>query len=282
MGLRIGCVSFLNSRRLIEPLMRVRQQEGGIAEGILGSEIHFAPPSVLVKQMELGKLDVALVSSAAAIEHPEWTHVKGVSIACWGKVHSVKLYCRHHPARVRKLGLDPASMTANALAQIILRKRFGGRPQPVLLGFDEDPARREELDAYVLIGDRCLTHQPDEHVHTVLDLGEEWRKLADLPFVFALWSVRPGVELGELEAELQAAPRRSEHWSREIADRVGPQVGVSPDFAEEYINRIIRYTLAFEELQGYEEFKRDIYAQMIPLHTGMSSARRFAISESQP
>ncbi|HTL51286.1 MAG TPA: menaquinone biosynthesis protein [Planctomycetota bacterium] len=282
MGLRIGCVSFLNARRLIEPLMLIRQQEGGLAEGIHQSEIHFAPPSVLVHQMELGKLDVALISSVAAIEHPDWTHVKGVSISCWGKVHSVKLYCRHHPARVRTLGLDPASMTANALAQIILRKRYGGRPSPVLLGFEDDPTKREDLDAYVIIGDRCLTHVPDEHVHTVLDLGEEWRKLADLPFVFALWSIRPGVELGPIEAEMQAAPRRSEHWSREIAERFGPQIGIAPDFAEEYINRVIRYTLAYEELQGLEEFKRNIFSNNIPLHTGMSSSRRFAIPETRP
>ena len=38
---------------------------------------------------------------------------------------------------------------------------------------------------------------------TVVDLGEAWHTLTGLPFVFALWVSRPGVELGDLPEALE-------------------------------------------------------------------------------
>ena len=52
-------------------------------------------------------------------------------------------------------------------------------------------------DAVLLIGDRAM-HVPRGDFVEVWDLGDEWCRWADLPFVFAMWVARDGVELGEL------------------------------------------------------------------------------------
>ena len=44
---------------------------------------------------------------------------------------------------------------------------------------------------------------PGEPFHDVVDLGEAWHTLTGLPFVFALWVARRGVELGDLPDALE-------------------------------------------------------------------------------
>ncbi len=43
---------------------------------------------------------------------------------------------------------------------------------------------------------------PDAPFHAVVDLAEAWAEMTGLPFVFALWVVRAGVDLGDLPEAL--------------------------------------------------------------------------------
>ena len=69
-------------------------------------------------------------------------------------------------------------------------------------------------DAVLLIGDRGIL-APEEKFEFVWDLGEEWTHWTGLPFVFALWVARPGLDWGGAEGRLGEAfgSARDEGWA---------------------------------------------------------------------
>ncbi len=87
------------------------------------------------------------------------------------------------------LTLSAASDTSNCMARILYRLWFGTRAyelnaEPPAPG---KPAQRRSLrrPLELLIGDEALTRRSS--FRAVIDLGEWWRELTDLPFVFAVW-----------------------------------------------------------------------------------------------
>ncbi len=112
----------------------------------------------------------------------------------------------------------PGSRTSQVLARIWLDERHGVRPAQV----EELPlgvsALESTADAVLVIGDRAM-RVPHESFHDVVDLGEAWHALTGLPFVFALWVARAGVDLGDLPDALAAEPRR---WAGQRG-RAGPR-----------------------------------------------------------
>ena len=65
-----------------------------------------------------------------------------------------------------------------------------------------------------MIGDRGIA-LADGDFAFVWDLGEEWTQWTGLPFVFALWIARPGVELPGVAALLaQPATKGLRGWRK--------------------------------------------------------------------
>ena len=191
--LKIGAVSYLNTKPLVYRL----------AERMTDAEIVFDYPSRLADRLSAGDLDIALVPSAEAFAHPEWSVVSDACIACRGPVLSVKVLFRVPPAKVQTLALDEGSRTSVLLAKILLRevnqRELFFEPLPFGAGAQEVSA-----DAVLLIGDRAISNDEEEFVE-VWDLGERWCRLTGLPFVFAMWVVRPGVECERAAIALSAA-----------------------------------------------------------------------------
>ena len=52
-----------------------------------------------------------------------------------------------------------------------------------------------DADAVLLIGDRAMRACLPGFAHA-FDLGQEWHDWTDLPFVYAVWAVREGADLG--------------------------------------------------------------------------------------
>ena len=108
-----------------------------------------------------------------------------------------------------------ARRTGAALAQILLRERFGLRPQLLPLALDTAPADCP-ADAVVVIGDRGML-PPSEDFAFTWDLGEEWSCWTGLPFVFALWAARPHAEAERIDRALAAAQDEGVTCLEEIA-----------------------------------------------------------------
>lgn len=169
---RLGCVQYLNSKPLIYGC---------------DAPVRFAHPSELARDLASGALDVALVPVFEALRSPGYLAADDVAIACDGAVFSVFLAHRGPLAEVCRIALDPASLTSVHLLRVLLAEFHGLRPDYVTMGGDE-------ADAMLLIGNQAIdfrTRAPDGW--QFLDLGEEWRRCTGLPFVFALWLMRPGL-----------------------------------------------------------------------------------------
>lgn len=168
-AVRVGCVQYLNSKPLI-----------------YGADfpVQFDHPSGLARDLVAGSLDVALVPVFEALLHPPWRAVDDIAIACDGAVYSVFLAHRGPLRAVRRIALDAASRTSVHLLKVLLAEVHGLTP--------EYGASDHAADAELLIGNQAidfrLAHAEGWHF---LDLGEEWKRHTGLPFVFALWLMRP-------------------------------------------------------------------------------------------
>ena len=190
---RIGAVTYLNT----VPLVR------GLQEQLPEAELSFDYPSRLADELAQGRLDVALAPCIELARHPEWSIVSTACIGCRGPVLSVKVLFRRPPAEVKSLALDEGSRTSAVLAQILLADRFNVRPTLQLLPLASSPLD-STADAVLVIGDRAI-RSPQEGFCESWDLGEEWTRTTGLPFVFAVWAARPGVDASDLEGAFDAA-----------------------------------------------------------------------------
>jgi chorismate dehydratase len=223
-----------------------------LAERAPQLEIVIDLPSRLADALAAGQLDVAMIPSVEYARHAGYSIVSDACIACDGAVRSVKLYGRVPVERVRTLALDEGSRTSAALARILLKERFGvepeTRPLPIGASLDDTPA-----DAVLLIGDRGMLPTGGGFAFE-WDLGEEWSRWTGLPFVFAMWIARAGVELSGVGAALAAARDDGVGRLEEIARQAAPAVGIPEADCLSYLRDNLTFHLGPRQRQGLERF----------------------------
>jgi chorismate dehydratase len=240
--LRIGAVSYLNTKPLVH----------GLSELAPCAEIVYAVPSRLADALARGQLDIALVPSIEYLLHPEYQIVSDACIACRGPVLSVKLLSRVPLDRIETLALDEGSRTSVALVQILLAHQYGIRPRLQSLPVGAD-ARSLAVDAVLLIGDRAI-HAPRDVFSQQWDLGDQWCRWAGLPFVFAMWTARPGVETIEIETSLRKARDAGVSRLVEIAREQAPCVDMSVESCLAYLRDNLHFYLGPREREGLRRF----------------------------
>jgi chorismate dehydratase len=240
--IRVGAVSYLNTRPLIEDLT-------GFSSEI---ELSLDLPSRLADQLREGELDVALIPVIEYFRAGNYTMLRNIAIASRGPVLSVTVFSKVPWEEIRTLALDVGSRTSAALTQVILQKRYGVRPEITPLPIHQD-AEHLKTDAVLLIGDRamkaCLPGFP-----YAFDLGQEWLDWTGLPFVFAVWAVREGVDLGEVERAFYQAKRHGLSRVGVIAQREAKPLELDAGFCRRYLNHIIRFDLGPHEEQGLRHY----------------------------
>jgi chorismate dehydratase len=242
--MRIGAVSYLNTKPLVY----------GLAEHAQRAKVVFDLPSRLADELAAGKLDVALIPSVEYFQNPDYTIISDACIGCRGSVLSVKLLSRVPMDKIRTLALDEGSRTSVALVRILLKERYGLSPKllPFPLGAC---AENVEADAVLMIGDRAM-HPPAGFPHE-WDLGDEWCRWAELPFVFAMWVARKELlpKLGEIEIALERARDEGVAHLEEIARRETASVGLRYEQCLSYLRDNLYFYLGPRERRGLELFR---------------------------
>ena len=263
-SLRLGCVKYLNAR----PLIR----------GWPG-EIDFDHPSALCQRLANGDLDVALVSSFEFLRNPIYQIVDDVSILSDGPVYSVVLAHSGELSDIQEIDVDPASQTSVNLLRCWLAE-LGLQPrliravpgstgcQPVVAGSLLATSR-----ARLIIGDQAIAfRQKHAGEFQFWDLGEQWKKLSGLPFVYALWLIRPEVAdakqladrlrtvrdqnlaaLDQLIDEAIAAGGLSAAALAEVDDP-GQRMKLDHEFLNRYYRQHLRFNFGAKEKQGLAAF----------------------------
>lgn len=240
--IRIGAVNYLNTKPLVCDLERLTRQ----------AELIFDVPSRLADDLAAGRLDVALIPIIEYFRAGNYTVVPNIAIASRGPVLSVTLFSRVPWKDIRRVALDAGSRTSAALTQVLLQHRYGVRPEVVPLPLDR-AAEDADADAVLLIGDRAMRACLPGFVHA-FDLGQEWHDWTGLPFVYAIWAVREGVDLGEVEPALHEAKRRGLARVGQIAQHEAPGLGLDAGFCRRYLQNIIHFDLGPRELAGLHHY----------------------------
>lgn len=243
--IRVGAVSYLNSKPLYYNLCEICP----------GIELTMEVPSQLAAKLAASELDVALIPSVEYLRGVSLGYriIPGFAIAARGPVRSVKLFSRVPFDRIERLALDEGSRTSQALARVWLDARHGVRPAQVEqlpLGM---PVLESSADAVLVIGDRAMAVPHDPFLE-VVDLAEAWRDLTGLPFVFALWVTRDGVDLGDLPTALAKSRELGLAHADEISRIHGPRLGLDFATCYDYLTRVLSYELGEPELAGLRRF----------------------------
>lgn len=229
--LRIGCVKYLNARPLIH--------------GWSGNVV-LDHPSALCAQLAGGELDVALVSSFEFLRNPIYKIVDDVSISSDGPVFSVVVAHARKISDLKQIELDPAAQTSGNLLRCLLSEQ---KLNPSFVARSTSSKESGRL----LIGDQAIRFRR-EHAKefNFWDLGEQWKKLVDLPFVYALWLVRPEVvDPKSIADELRAL--RDKNLAN-IDRLIAGQNEFDRDFCDRYYREHLRFTFGEREKQGLRAF----------------------------
>src|SRR5271154_4109625 len=229
---RIGSVHYLNAA----PLTR------GIE-----SEIIFATPAKLAELLRRDELDAALVSLTEVLLNDRYDILDGIAIASFGEVYSVLLAHTKPLEEAKEIFCDTASLTSVNLLKVLFAEH-GLKPEfKPLENYEAAP----EKDFVLLIGDRAIDFQRAPHPHEIYDLGWAWTEMTNLPFVYAVWALRRGIENKELRREL----REAKNFGMDTLDYViGSREEYDEDFRRDYFEWHIHYHLATDEKQGIAKF----------------------------
>ncbi len=231
-GFRVGSVKALNT----VPLTR------GIEDQIV-----YATPAQLAELLRRDELDAGLVSVVEPLLNDRYDILDGVAVAALGEVKSVFLAHRRPLAEANVVFCDPASLTSVLLLKVLLAER-GLQPEFQPLG---DYAGAWDKDFVLLIGDAALDFAFSQTGHDILDLGAAWYELTNLPFVFAVWALRRGVENAELRRQLHEA----KDFGMDTLDHIiRSRTEYTEDFRKDYFGWHIHYHLGADEKRGIAKF----------------------------
>jgi len=229
---RVGSVGYLNA----VPLTRG-----------LENDVIFATPAQLAGMLQRHELDAALVSASEVLLHDRYDVLDGISVSSLGEVKSVFLAHRGPIESVRRIHCDPASLTSVNLLRVLLAER-GLTPefQPL-----ESYDHQTLPDHTLLIGDPAIDFLRSPHDRQIWDLGQAWHEMTRLPFVYAVWALRRGIDFQRLGILLRSAKA----FGLETLDTIiRTRRDYDEAFRRDYLGWHIHYHLGADEKAGLKRF----------------------------
>lgn len=261
---RVAAIKFLNPA----PLMWDFEHPPLAATLAESYKLHYTLPSRCADELLAGRADLGLIPIASLT--PELAIVPGCAIASLERVRSIQLIVKqpHTLETVRTVAADDASRSSRTYAEILFRNFL--QTSPTFLTEHANPlAMLHHADAALLIGDPALLalesrRQIEDAVGPCqwFDLAHEWRLRTGLPWVAAVWAVRPEAlrksHLTNAQLTKQLIDSR-DHGLTHIDDLVRewtPRIAIPPATIRDYLTVNIHYTLTKDCIQTIEVFRR--------------------------
>ena len=249
--IRVGAVSYLNTKPLIHTLAERLGDQGQLSLDL---------PSRLAADLAAERLDVALIPSVEFFRGADYEIVSDAAIACRGPVWSVRLLSRVPVPEIRRLALDEGSRTSAAMVRLLLWEMYQLQPETTQLEIDQSP-EEVDADAILLIGDRAM-HPARGVYREIWDLGDRWCRWTELPFVFAMWVARPGIQWGSdldlatLTSMLEASRDAGLGSLEEIATSHAARHGLTKEDLHRYFAENLHFRLGPGERMGLNAFQQ--------------------------
>ena len=115
-----------------------------------------------------------------------------------------------------------------------------------------------QCDAALIIGDKHCCSKPtlERSARQKIDLGEVWKLMTGLPFVYAFWAGPPGALTGDDVAALQSARDAGMAQPERIAQEYFADSPEHHAIGAQYLRDNIKYHLGETERAGLETFYR--------------------------
>lgn len=252
--MRIAASTYLNSAPLVHAFAGGQFQH---RYTFIGD----AAPSRCAAMLARADCDIALIPVIEYQRIPDLWIVPDVAVASKERVQSVLLAAKGPLEKARTLALDTSSRTSQALVRILFQERYGFLPQVFERTPDANRDGRnmlEAADAALLIGDpamRFAAMAAGSDVR-IYDLAEEWRAMTGLPFVFAIWAIRPSAELQSqaIARDFQLAKRQGIAAIPEIARRYSMDLALPEKDLLHYLRQSVNYDLDAENVAGLQRY----------------------------
>jgi chorismate dehydratase len=262
--LRVAAINFLNPA----PLMWDFEHPPLAATLAQRYTLHYTQPSLCADELLAARADLGLIPIASLT--PDLAIVPGCTIASLNEVRSIQLIIKspHTLSTVKTIAADTASRSSLAYAEILFRKFLHTRP--TFLPAAANPiAMLKQADAAILIGDPALLAlESREAIEktigpcTWIDLAHEWRTHTNLPWVAAVWAVRPealpptSVTPTQLTADLEASCNHGLAHINDLVEQWTPRIAIPSATIRHYLTRNIHYHLDPDCIRTIELFRQ--------------------------
>ena len=270
MPLRVSTISFLNPA----PLLFNFEHEPTATPLREHYDVHYTSPSICAAELDSGTADLGLIPIAALT--PELAIVPGCTIASLDEVRSILLLVKnpnHLSAdealkQVRTVAADTASRSSVVYARILFEHFHS--THPTFLDQSADPSTMlQAADAALLIGDpallarehRAVIDAAQDYPLLWLDLAHLWRDLTGLPWVAAVWAVRPeslapaSITTQQLITDLTASRDAGLAHIEQLVTECSPRLGFTAENVRTYLTHNIHNTLDPDCLRAIELFR---------------------------
>jgi chorismate dehydratase len=281
--LRVAAINFLNPAPLMWDF------EHPPLDSVLAERytLHYTQPSLCADELLAARADLGLIPIASLT--PELAIVPGCTIASLNEVRSIQLIVKSGKVKsgkvkfgkakspdilgtVRTIAADTASRSSLAYAEILFRKFLN--TQPSFLPAAADPiAMLQHADAAILIGDPALLAlESREQIEASVgpcvwfDLAYEWHTRTNLPWVAAVWAVRPealsqskapsNLTAAQLTEDLEASRNHGLLNIESLVEQWTPRIAIPAATIRHYLSHNIHYVLNTDCIRAIELFRQ--------------------------
>jgi len=262
--LRVAAINFLNPA----PLMWDFEHPPLASKLADRYTLHYTQPSLCADELLSGRADLGLIPIASLT--PGLAIVPGCTIASLDEVRSIQLIVKspHTLNTVKTIAADTASRSSLAYAEILFRKFL--HSHPTFVPATADPiAMLKNADAAVLIGDPALLALESRHqIEATIgpchwyDLAHEWHAHTNLPWVAAVWAVRPEaigpntVTAAQLTEDLEASRNHGLLHIEDLVEQWTPRIAIPPATVRHYLSYNIHSVLNTDCIRAIEIFRQ--------------------------
>ncbi len=267
--LRVAAINFLNPA----PLMWDFEHPPLAASLAQRYTLHYTQPSLCADELLAARADLGLIPIASLT--PELAIVPGCTIGSLNEVRSIQLIVKspHTLGTVRTIAADTASRSSLAYAAVLFRKFLN--TSPAFVPAAADPvAMLQQADAAILIGDPALLAlESREQIEATIgpcqwfDLAREWRTRTGVPWVAAVWAVRPEAlnssDLGppsltaaQLIEDLETSRNHGLLNIENLVEEWAPRIAIPSATIRHYLSDNIHYVLNTDCIRAIELFRQ--------------------------
>lgn len=244
--LRIGAPDYINALPYFYPFLHKKAP--------LDATFVFANPSQINHMLLQDELDIGLISAACFLKNrDELFPLTSYGIGAVDAVMSVALFTKKSPSELdgKTIGVTKASESSTHLLKILAHHFW--KINAKFVEFDSNP---EQFDAFLLIGDRCLTYPKAEY--NCIDLATEWFKYTQKPFIFALFACKQKSKASEeFEQKLEIAYTWSNSNKAAIIKAAQEKTKLPHDLLQKYFS-CLSYKFTHEHFEALSLFEKSL------------------------